>query len=966
MATTLLSTKLFKSFFIVFPVAFLLSSLLFPNTVVHATSFTVNSVDDEADINPGDGLCETETQGECTLRASIMEANSLIGSDLIYVPNGIYFLSFEHNPDQYDLEISDNLTIIGENADSTIIDGNNLDRVFHIIGDINVLFNNLTMQHGLTLGWDGSVLGYGGGIASDGGDLVLQHCIIRENTAEHGGGGIFIGIGGNLDLSNVTITSNSSGFGGGISNIGGELVISESTVHNNSSIQEGGGLSNQPEYLDYIFTKSIIIDSIFSNNNSGYQGGGIYNYNYSNMEIINSTFVDNIASQEGGGIFNAGDMKVNNSIVSGNISPNGGGLFNNRILDVNNTSINSNSALGDFNNGFGGGISNQIGGDMTGTVTLNNVYITSNGANYGGGIANRGYISILDSTIDSNWTNPSDGGGLWNYADSVAQVNNSIFVNNFSGDRGGAIYNWGETEAINSTFFGNRASQGGHGIHNIGGASTISYSTFFDNTDASYGDRATIQIVSGSVLFQNSIISNNNNLATFNCDLGVIDGGHNIDTGSTCGFETANNSMSNTNPLLASLMNNGGVTQTLALLPNSPAIDAGNNTNCPTTDQRGVLRPLDGNGDTIDICDIGAYENESIQTTSRVLLLDSQYNGLAGATVQYYANGWQNIPGSTDVNGILSFEDLGLSGNVVFRITYANASIQKQQNITDDPIVQFQTESVRIQFLASDGSTELSGNAQYYSNGWHTFGNGYTNTNMELLPLTYTFRVAYGGASIQKQQNIDNDSNVLFQTKSVTMQLLASDGLTELIGAGDYYASGWKAFGNNSTSSTMELLPVSYTFRVSYGGANIQKQQNINTDSYVVFQTKLVTMKLLASDEMTELIGVGQYYASGWKNFSNNSTTTSIELLPTNYTFRISFRGASVQKQQDINTNPLVIFQTGQVYSISNTATQYYANGWKIFVQNMELLPTSYAFRFSDGTAQTMYALIAGITTVIH
>ncbi len=425
--------------------------------------------------------------------------------------------------------------------------------------------------------------------------------------------------------------------------------------------------------------------------------------------------------------------------------------------------------------------------------------------------------------------------------------------------------------------------------------------------------------------------------------------------------------------------------------------------------------------------------------TSVVTLLDSQGNGLEGATVQYYLSGWQNIPGSTDADGELSYDGLGLSGSLTFRITYANASIQKQQNITDDPTVIFQTQLVSMQLLASDGSSDLNGDAQYYSNGWRTFGSGSTSTNMELLPLNYTFRVSYGGASIQKQQNVANDSAVIFQTKLASMQLLASDGTTELTGTSQYYANGWKTFGSGSTSATMELLPVNYTFRVSYGGASIQKQQDVNTDaavlfqtklasmqllasngtteltgigeyyangwktfgsgsisatmellpvnytfrvSYggasiqkqqdvninplVVFQTKLVTMKLVASDGTTELPGTGQYYANGWKNFSNGSTTTSMELLPVNYTFRVSYGGASVQKVQDVSANQLVVFQTGQVHSTSATATQYYANGWKTFTQDMELLPGSYAFKFNDGTPQTTYPLSAGIANIIH
>ena len=149
-----------------------------------------------------------------------------------------------------------------------------------------------------------------------------------------------------------------------------------------------------------------------------------------------------------------------------------------------------------------------------------------------------------------------------------------------------------------------------------------------------------------------------------------------------------------------------------------------------------------------------------------ILLLDSQGNGLAGATAQYYLSGWHDIPGSTGSDGKLSYAGLGLSGNLTFRISYAQASIQKQQNIDNDPQVVFQTTLVSMKLFASDGTTELTGTAEYYASGWNTFGSGSTTTSMELLPTNYTFRVSYGGASVQVKQDVSSDPNVVFQTQS--------------------------------------------------------------------------------------------------------------------------------------------------------------------------------------------------------
>jgi hypothetical protein len=149
------------------------------------------------------------------------------------------------------------------------------------------------------------------------------------------------------------------------------------------------------------------------------------------------------------------------------------------------------------------------------------------------------------------------------------------------------------------------------------------------------------------------------------------------------------------------------------------------------------------------------------------------------------------------------------------------------------------------------------------------------------------------------------------------------------------------------------------------GGASVQKKQDVSSDPNVVFNTVSVSMKLLDSTG-AELAGTPSYYASGWNSFGGGTTTTSMELLPTNYTFRVSYGGASVQKKQDVSSDPNVVFQTVAVHSDSGTATQYYAGGWQTFTQDMELLPVAYPFRFSDGTPQTAITLTEGGANHIH
>jgi len=347
-------------------------------------------------------------------------------------------------------------------------------------------------------------------------------------------------------------------------------------------------------------------------------------------------------------------------------------------------------------------------------------------------------------------------------------------------------------------------------------------------------------------------------------------------------------------------------------------------------------------------------------------LINSGGSGIAGGTGQYYDSGWQNIPGSTGADGILLHAIPGLKNTLSFRMTYASASQQKSQNIATNSIVVFQTKLVTFKLLDSTNAEITGAGTQYYAGGWKTFGGGTTTTIMELLPVSYSFRVSYAGASQQKSQNVGADPDVVFQTVPVTMKLLDSNGTTELNAGAEYYAGGWKTFGGGTTTTTMELLPVSYSFRVSYAGASQQKSQNVGTTPLVQFQTTLVTMKLLDSAGTTQLNAGAEYYAGGWKTFGSGTTTTTMELLPVSYSFRVSYAGASQQKSQNVGTNAVVVFQTGQVHSDSGNCTQYYASGWKAFTQDMELLPVNYAFRFSDGFPQTSYTIVAGTTTNIH
>ena len=141
-----------------------------------------------------------------------------------------------------------------------------------------------------------------------------------------------------------------------------------------------------------------------------------------------------------------------------------------------------------------------------------------------------------------------------------------------------------------------------------------------------------------------------------------------------------------------------------------------------------------------------------------VKLLDSQGNGLAGGTAQYYDGGWQAIPGSTDASGTLVTDIPTTRGNLTFRMTYANASQEMAQNVSSNPIVVFQTANVTVELRDSGGTlipdSAGTGAVQYYAGGWRDFGTTMNGVvSKQLLPLTYSFStVSYTHLDVYKRQ----------------------------------------------------------------------------------------------------------------------------------------------------------------------------------------------------------------------
>ena len=253
-------------------------------------------------------------------------------------------------------------------------------------------------------------------------------------------------------------------------------------------------------------------------------------------------------------------------------------------------------------NGAGGSPAGAILNE--GDLVLNDVTVRDSTAKFGGGgIFNSGTLTLNRSAVSNNTSSDFAGGGILNLG--TLTLNDSTVSGNSTPTLSGAgITNLGTMMVNNSTISGNSAGgAGGGGILNAArGTSTLVNVIISDNTA---NDGGAIFNGLGTVSLKNTIVADST--SPRNCT-GTIDSlGHNLSSDDTCDF-TGIGDLENTDPLLGPLQDNGGTTLTHALPFGSAAIDAGDNDGCSTADQRGVARPVDGDGDGTAICDIGPYE----------------------------------------------------------------------------------------------------------------------------------------------------------------------------------------------------------------------------------------------------------------------------------------------------------------------------------------------------------------------
>ncbi len=437
-------------------------------------------------------------------------------------------------------------------------------RIFYVCSNVTFTAINVTMANGSARTFDpfGSPAGVSGGaILNDGGVLNLRNVSFLTNWAMVGGGALASRNGGTANASNCTFAGNSVGglfqngapaYGGAILNEGGQMSLRACVLRGNSAL---AGYSDMTR--------------------DGF-GGAIQNEG--NLTVSDCLFRDNAVT--GGAGFTVYQQMGVSGFPGG--SGFGGAICNLGTLVLSSSTVMSNSA-----SGGGGGRGNPGGVDGHTGMPVDSGGGGSGGPGYGGGLFNGGTASLINSTLGGNLGAGGGGGSggppitvyVWvSWKQAYEEDTIPAAPNGASGSGFGGIYSTNAALRLTNC--------------------TVAFNTASGGTD--YWTRVVAGVSVTGAFMVNTLLASNS--PGGNASGPIVDGGHNLSSDASCAF-TDPTSLSNTDPLLGPLADNGGPTLTMALLAGSPAIGAADSASAPPTDQRGFPRPT-GSAD-IGACEFG-------------------------------------------------------------------------------------------------------------------------------------------------------------------------------------------------------------------------------------------------------------------------------------------------------------------------------------------------------------------------
>lgn len=366
------------------PILFLgvLTPLLFlapPAAAAPQATFVVDRTDDNAAAT----AC-TAAINDCSLRGAILTANGTAGADVITLPAGTYTLSIagtgENNAATGDLDIRDSLTITGAGLTTTIINANNIDRVFHALPAaataLPIQISGVTIRGGSL---PAGITNMGGGFAQDSSttgnvNLTLTNVLITANSTGNNGGAI--GLLKNAGASNAVLTLNNSTISGNTALNGGGINCAGCTLNSNNSTISGNGASTSGGAIN------VTVDS-------------------SNVTLFNTTISGNTANGDGGGIakiLGAGTISLNFTTVTNNTADNDA----NGAGDGGGVRVNSNTTLQNSIVQGNDDSTTPSSNDCNGSITSNNFNVVGAGTGCPAGGANDSTAGAMLGVLQSN------------------------------------------------------------------------------------------------------------------------------------------------------------------------------------------------------------------------------------------------------------------------------------------------------------------------------------------------------------------------------------------------------------------------------------------------------------------------------------------------------------------------------------------------------------------------------------
>lgn len=594
------------------------ATLLVAPALARAATIIVDSTADDLALG---------ATGTCTLREAVIAANTDAavdtcaagnGADLIHISAGTYTLTIPRpadgsdTPAVGDLDITSDVTLEGAGAGLTVLDGNQTSRVIEIAPSGHlVTTRDLTITHG------NAEDAVGGGIRSHAAILAVERVTIAHNTAQkdpslcgyvQGAGGGVAAEGGSVTIDDSSLRSNSAGVPGGgalwldaaAAQIESSLFVGSSggsTVpnpHCDPGFSGGGAIGLRDGALD-------VVDSIFEDNRGAVAGAIAIGDPQgeaeigSSVSVSGSRFIDNAAMAYAGAIFLRGVLLVTDSSFTGNHSSamgwtadqGAGAIVSSGSLSIERSELIGNAIDSDgLGNGSGAILFSSGSLSLVASTLLENV-------GDGGALRLATHAldtppisaSVMSTTISRN-VGVTGGGVDWS-AGGVLSLGGTTISDNFAAqDRAGISIQARDQVIVSieaSTITRNWAVEGGW--HALG-------------IQASESPPALS--IASSVL---------DGICTHGTDGIFTSLGGNLESPlDTCGLDQPSDLVSVPNAGLGALGDHGGGVPTVPLLPGSAAIDSLPIGLCALEDERGVIRPQDGNSDGLARCDRGAFE----------------------------------------------------------------------------------------------------------------------------------------------------------------------------------------------------------------------------------------------------------------------------------------------------------------------------------------------------------------------